>query len=269
MYFLLSGYNVGSPEKPEPIGELIGSLEVTREAKTLLQGLTHTNPTQRLSATEALHDHWITGHCHGDEHDEHLERALVQTNKIDRKKNLFDQTIYKDEDIPLVHSEISVSLTSAADKVHAAEMKMGEVNDDQLLAEVARRRIDVHHEITEEMVKDAYEFGQVLGEGASGKVFAVTKNADGNKYACKFIQKGGKMNDEDSMNTEVEILKRLKHVNVLCMVELFESPQRLWMIMELANGGTLPSFVGNEVHAAQHFRQILLGIHYLHSQGIT
>jgi len=38
-----------------------------------------------------------------------------------------------------------------------------------ILAEVARRRIDLHDKITDALVKETYEVGRVLGHGASGR----------------------------------------------------------------------------------------------------
>ena len=55
---------------------------------------------------------------------------------------------------------------------HRAAMKipLGEVSDEQLMAEVARRNLDLHDKITDALVKETYELGRVLGHGASGEV---------------------------------------------------------------------------------------------------
>lgn len=192
MYYLLAGKSVGH-DSEIPIKIEIERLNVTSEAKELLHLLTHANPVNRYSATEALHHHWITGDCHGDEHGEHLEshECIIKSNVIDRKLNLYDQSTYKEEDIPIVHAEISLELTSETDKTKALDLLLGEVNDDQLLAEIARRRIDVHKQITEEMVRESYTFGKKLGEGASGEVFLVTHKTNEKEYACKTVTKNG------------------------------------------------------------------------------
>lgn len=38
---------------------------------------------------------------------------------------------------------------------------LGECNDEQLLAEVARRRLSIHDKITDNLVKETYDFGKV------------------------------------------------------------------------------------------------------------
>ena len=65
-----------------------------------------------------------------------------------------------------IHSVVSADLDF--DHNTAMNIKLGEVSDEQLLAEVARRHIDLHDKITDALVKETYEIGKVLGHGASG-----------------------------------------------------------------------------------------------------
>ena len=62
-----------------------------------------------------------------------------------------------------------------------------------------------------------------LGKGASGEVLLVTNKTTGIKYACKVIAKNETMNDAQSMSTEMEIMKRIRHRNIVSMYELYES----------------------------------------------
>ena len=82
------------------------------------------------------------------------------------------------------------------------------------------------------------------------------------------------MNDASSMGTEIEIMKRVRHRHVVSLVELFESPSCLWLILELIEGGDLRSLLAHHSHyseamASRHMRQILEGLHYLHSRGVV
>jgi len=63
------------------------------------------------------------------------------------------------------------------------------------LAEVARRKLDLHNQITDALVKESYNFEAKIGKGASGEVFLVTNKLTGVKYACKIIAKNDSMND--------------------------------------------------------------------------
>jgi hypothetical protein len=58
-----------------------------------------------------------------------------------------------------VHAQASILLDHDHNK--ALDMKLREVTDEQLLAEVSRRNIDVHHSVSLDMVKKAYDFTKV------------------------------------------------------------------------------------------------------------
>lgn len=141
---------------------------------------------------------------------------------------------------------------------------LGEVTDEQLLAEVARRRLDLHDKITDAVVRETYEIGKILGHGASGEVHLAIHRGTGQNFACKVVKKNSSMNDAQSMSTEIEIMKRVRHRNVCSMYELYETPKCLWIILELVDGGDLYHFLGradqyNEVIAARLMKQILSG----------
>lgn len=125
------------------------------------------------------------------------------------------------------------------------------------------------------MVKQYYEFDtKPIGHGASAEVFKVKHRQTGEIFACKIIRKDGNMNDITSMTTEIEIMKRIRHRHVVSLYELFESPTCLWLILELVNGGDLRSLLASHSHyseamASRHLRQILEGLHYLHSRGVV
>lgn len=59
----------------------------------------------------------------------------------------------------VVHAQASVDLDH--DHGRALDMKLREVTDEQLLAEVSRRNIDVHHSVSLDMVKKGYDFTKV------------------------------------------------------------------------------------------------------------
>lgn len=172
--------------------------------------------------------------------------------------------------------KIHTVVSSELDFDHASAMRLplGEVSDEQLLAEVARRNLDLHDQITDALVRETYDIGEALGHGASGTVFLATHKVNGKKYACKVVKKNKSMNDAQSMSTEMEIMKRIRHRYVVSMYELYESPKCLWIILELVDGGDLHQFIGNssqynEVIIARHFKQVLQGVHYLHSNGVV
>lgn len=91
------------------------------------------------------------------------------------------------------------------------QVPLGECNDEQVLAEVARRNLDLHDKITDALVRETYDIGRVIGSGASGQVFKVKHKTLQKHYACKVVRKDASMNDAQSMSTEIEIMKRIRH----------------------------------------------------------
>ena len=171
--------------------------------------------------------------------------------------------------------KIHTVVTGDMDFDHRSAMKipLGEVSDEQLMAEVARRKLDLHDKITDTLVKETYDLGRILGRGASGEVLFCTHKNTKHQYACKVVRKSG-MNDAQSMSTEIEIMKRIRHRHVVSMYELYETPKCLWIILELVEGGDLfhhlaetPEY--SEQDASLHMRQMLSGVHYLHSLGVV
>lgn len=122
--------------------------------------------------------------------------------------------------------------------------------------------------------KQTYEVLRLLGRGASAEVNLVRHRETNKEYACKVVRKSNKMNDVKTMKTETTIMKKLEDEHLLRMVELYETEDTIWMVLEFADGGdlmhglaSLPVY--NERAVANVFKQILLGVKYLHSEGIV
>lgn len=123
------------------------------------------------------------------------------------------------------------------------KVALGRVTDEQVFAEAKRRNLDIVDKIDDSLVRQTYDFGSLLGVGASGEVILVTHKKTRAKYACKIVKKDASMNDAQSMSTEIEIMKRIRHKNVVSMFELFESPKCLWIILEVVSGGDLMQYI--------------------------
>mmetsp|Transcript_68558 Transcript_68558/g.113932 ORF Transcript_68558/g.113932 Transcript_68558/m.113932 type:complete len:697 (+) Transcript_68558:79-2169(+) len=146
--------------------------------------------------------------------------------------------------------------------------------DEQLLAEVMLRKINLHERVTKELVESKYSFGRLLGQGASGSVYEGKHHRTGQAVAIKVIKRDDDMNDDDSMTTELEILRTVRHRYLLNCHELFEAPQQIWVVMEVIRGGELlerliDQGVYSEADAARAMKQVLMAVRYLHSQGIV
>jgi Protein kinase domain len=151
------------------------------------------------------------------------------------------------------------------DHLRAASLPLEASTDDEILAEVKHRKLILHEYIDENVVRETYDFDKILGHGASGKVYLCRHKVNQHYFACKIIHKDPKMNDAQSMSTEMEIMKRLRHRNIVGVYEIYESNTSLWLIMELINGGDLKGYIEshrqqyNEAICARQMKEILLG----------
>lgn len=141
----------------------------------------------------------------------------------------------------------TVPSTTPDSTEHLAAMKntLKDSSNGALFTEVARRKIKILNKINESVVHETYEMGKILGHGASGKVYICRHKQSNKQFACKVIQKDADMNDAQSMSTEIEIMKRIRHKNVVAMYELYETPKCLWLILELVDAGDLREFITN------------------------
>lgn len=89
-------------------------------------------------------------------------------------------------------------------------------------------------------VEEIYAFGRLLGQGSFGAVHLGTHAASGAEWAIKAIDKkkagtsGARM-----LEFEVAILKRVSHDYIISLKEVFETPKKSYIVMELCRGGAL------------------------------
>jgi len=119
-----------------------------------------------------------------------------------------------------------------------------------------------------------YELLEHLGSGTFATVRAAKEKATGAKYAIKIIDKKAMGPKQDMMMREVEILKAVKHPNIIKLKELFESPAKLYLVMELVTGGELFDRIVekgsySEKDASFVMRQIIDACRYLHENNIV
>jgi len=102
-----------------------------------------------------------------------------------------------------------------------------------------------------------------------------SRKTTGKKYAVKCISK--KLIDKKEMNLlerEIDIMQKLQHPNIIQLVEVIDTPDTLFLVLEFASGGELFDAIVNkgsysENEAARIIRQILEAIAYVHNHGIA
>jgi calcium/calmodulin-dependent protein kinase I len=122
--------------------------------------------------------------------------------------------------------------------------------------------------------KAKYDVAHVLGTGAFSEVRLATNISTGEKVAVKIIDKDKCKGKEGMIETEVRILQRMNHPNIVKLYEKFDFGNKIYLIMELVTGGELfDEIVGRgsfpESEAAVVVAKILDAIRYLHNMGIV
>lgn len=122
---------------------------------------------------------------------------------------------------------------------------------------------------------DYYKFMKLIGKGAFGKVTLGIHKLTGKQVAIKTVDKS-LMKDEyqkKKVLQEVHLLKKVRHQNVIRLLEVFESPKHLLMVMEYAGGGDLLQYVKKrrrleEDEARKIFRQVVYGLAHCHCRSV-
>lgn len=115
----------------------------------------------------------------------------------------------------------------------------------------------------------------VLGSGYNGQVYQARSKTSGGTYAVKGFKLSGVPKDKrDELEAECEIFLGMDHPHVARLVDVYQSPDRLELVMECMNGGELFSRVQkqkrfSEKAAATAAWQILLATNYIHSHGVV
>jgi len=114
-----------------------------------------------------------------------------------------------------------------------------------------------------------------LGHGHYGVVRKCMHRDTGEWYAIKSIRKS-KVSKIEVLKREIEILKEVKHPNIIALIEVYEDERYLHLITELCTGGELFDRIIAKTQSAEgHFsehdaaalvRDILDAIRYIHDE---
>ncbi|KEG08981.1 serine/threonine protein kinase [Trypanosoma grayi] len=118
-----------------------------------------------------------------------------------------------------------------------------------------------------------YALGKKIGSGNFSIVRQAT-DQNGRRWAIKIIDKARlrKENMEEQLQREVEIMRSLKHENIISLHDVLETDEHYYLVLEYVSGGELFQKIVaakrfDEPTAREHFHQLIAGIHYCHSKG--
>jgi calcium-dependent protein kinase len=65
----------------------------------------------------------------------------------------------------------------------------------------------------------------------------VVRKSDSKKFAAKIIDKSKVKNEVEAIHTEIDVLKKLHHKNIVVLVDLYQTEKHFYLVMDLATGG--------------------------------
>jgi len=114
-----------------------------------------------------------------------------------------------------------------------------------------------------------------IGKGSFGKVFQVKKKDTGRIYAMKVLNKQHILENKEMEHTRSEksILQKLIHPFLVNLNYSFQTPERLFFVMDYVNGGELFTHLQRDGRFSPervkfYAAEIILGLEYLHNSGI-
>ncbi|EAN88257.1 putative protein kinase [Trypanosoma cruzi] len=119
-----------------------------------------------------------------------------------------------------------------------------------------------------------YEIFETVGTGAFSKVKRVRHIPTDACFVAKIIPKSNQRVEND-IRVEISILRRLKHRNIVQLVEILESPNNYYIILEPVFGGDVCSLVLSQDSSLEEevvsglFFQLLAGVRACHQNGVA
>ncbi|XP_070996785.1 calcium/calmodulin-dependent protein kinase type 1D-like [Oncorhynchus clarkii lewisi] len=123
-------------------------------------------------------------------------------------------------------------------------------------------------------IKKIFELKEILGTGAFSEVVLAQERSTGKMFAVKCIPKKALKGKESSIENEINVLRKIKHENIVALEDIYESSNHLYLIMQLVSGGELFDRIVEkgfytEKDASTLIRQVLDAVDYLHKLGIV
>jgi len=126
-------------------------------------------------------------------------------------------------------------------------------------------------------IQDTYAIGEVLGQGGFSIVKKAIHKQTQQPWAIKIIKKDEPNltpQEIENLYSEIDIMQKLKHSNIVALNEVFEDKTTLYLVLELIDGGELfdqiiakGSYPENE--AATIIKQVLQAVGYMHTYGVA
>lgn len=185
-------------------------------------------------------------------------RKLSQVSNIELNKNSFNININLPSELPKKVAGFNLSLSSLSpveDSINSSldansssscyndhQIKNNDLSTNNSNAIELRATNSIYTLLNKVRIfDDYYEFRQKLGAGGAGTVFECVQKSSGKRFAVKVIDIRAYTNsssDKQLKNIirEAEMLRSLRHPNIIHLEDIFSNTHTLYLVMELLQG---------------------------------
>ncbi|XP_059198347.1 serine/threonine-protein kinase DCLK2 isoform X2 [Centropristis striata] len=123
-------------------------------------------------------------------------------------------------------------------------------------------------------ILEKYKIGKVIGDGNFAVVKECVEKSTGKEFALKIIDKAKCSGKEHLIENEVAVLRRVKHPNIIMLIEEVDTSSELYLVMELVKGGDLFDAITSSAKYTERDASIMVynlagALKYLHSMNIV
>ncbi|KAK7359212.1 hypothetical protein VNO77_01162 [Canavalia gladiata] len=124
------------------------------------------------------------------------------------------------------------------------------------------------------LVMGRFELGKLLGQGSFAKVYHARNMKSGEGVAIKIINKEKilKSGLVAHIKREISILRRVRHPNIVQLLEVMATKSKIYFVMEFVRGGELFNKVAKgrlkEEVARNYFQQLISAVEFCHARGV-
>ncbi|CAF1571390.1 unnamed protein product, partial [Adineta ricciae] len=138
---------------------------------------------------------------------------------------------------------------------------------------VLKKRSSVLH-TSSTVVTDRYELGKKMGDGNFAVVHRSKLRGSDREYAIKIVDKSKMKGKEYMLDHEINIMYMCNHPNIIRLFEDYETPDEIYLVMELIKGGDLFDYITkhrrfDEPTASLMIKDVGEALLYLHAKKIV
>lgn len=199
----------------------------------------------------------------------------ILSNKTNQRKETKSSTTTPASKTPNANHKSTIPTQNNDKKLDdIVEQKSSQQQSNDSANNKAKVMMTTSHLIFPKELTLRYDVGRPIGDGHFSIVYCCMNKSNQQFCALKLIDKLKCRGKEDMIYSEVNILKKLKHANIVTLIEEFDYPKQLYLILELVQDGDLFDAIStvtkfSEPDVATMIYNLSSALTYLHSQGIV